>query len=226
VPIPNGIDIARFINSAELEFKLPQSFAGRKILLNIGAFEYKKGHDVLLHAFADVRRLHPNTCLILAGQTAAKLTETERLVAELGLCDDVLLLRDIPHSRIASLLQSADLFVLSSRWKKGVCGEGFAMALLEAGAAGKPVVSTDSCGVAELVTKGASGWVVPTERPDLLAQAIGRALSNPEESARYGHNLHATVRRWFTWENTHLRYLEMLGRSARETPSDSPAIAA
>ncbi len=211
VAVPNGIDVQRFIETAESDFELPSRFAERKKIVSIGAFEYKKGHDVLLRAFAELKRTQPDACLILAGQTAAKLNETQQLLTDLGLDCDVLLLRDIPHCRIAAVLQLCDLFVLSSRWEKGICGEGFAMALLEAAAAAMPVVSTASCGVAELIQDGVSGWIVPTEEPSLLAQAIEEALANPDLSRRCGRNLHALVREEFTWSRAHARYLAIAG---------------
>ena len=165
VPIQNGIDIGRLMEEPRAEVHLPERFLHRKKLLNIGAFEYKKAHDVLLKAFAEVRKAGEDACLIIAGQTNVELAPTERLIEQLGLTKDVLLFRDVPHATVLALLRWCDVFVLSSRWEKGVCGEGFAMALLEAAAIQKPVVTTESCGVPELVTSGENGLVVPTDRP-------------------------------------------------------------
>lgn len=207
VPIPNGIDIDRLMSEPRVEVTLPERFLHRKKLLNVGAFEYKKAHDVLLQAFARVRAAGEDACLIIAGQTNIELEPTKRLIEELGLSDDVLLFRDVPHNVVLALLQWCDVFVLSSRWEKGVCGEGFAMALLEAAAVGKPVVSTESCGVTELLTSGESGLVVPTDRPDLLARAVLTFLADPGDAARQAANLHEVVRHHFTWAAAHARYL-------------------
>ncbi len=226
VAIPNGIDAQHFLDNAEPDFVLPERFAERRKIVSVGAFEHKKGHDVLLRAFAEVKRTQPEACLILAGQTAGKLSETQQLVIELGLADDVLLLRDTPHSRIAAILQLCDLFVLSSRWEKGICGEGFAMALLEAAAAAMPVVSTASCGVAELIRDGVSGWVVPTEQPSLLAQAIEQALANPEISRCYGRTLYASVCQEFTWVGAHAKYLALADRSLPVAAATLPPVVA
>lgn len=220
VPVQNGIDIERFAGSSEAAVELPAAFLGRRKLLNIGAFEYKKGHDILLRAFALVRRARQDVCLIIAGQSSEALPGTQRLIEELGLTGDVLLLRDLPHARVAALLRASDVFVFSSRWEKGICGEGFAMALLEAAALSKPVISTDSCGVAELVTNGETGLVVPPERPELLAGAINTFLDDPTEAARQAANLYRVVSQQFTWAEAHARYLQA---AAGAIPKISPA---
>lgn len=210
-PVPNGIDIDRFLNAASpVAVELPPSFINRRRILNIGAFEYKKGHDVLLKAFAEVKQTHPDTCLIIAGQTRAEFNSTHQLIQDLNLNNDVLLLRDLPHDAVAALLQRTDLFVLSSRWEQGVCGEGFAMALLEAAAAQKPVVSTLSCGVAELIRDGESGVIVDPDNPHQLAHALLRMLDNPNEAEQQGKCLHARVSQHFTWKAAHQRYLTLV----------------
>ena len=213
-PVMNGIDIEKTLRSSAWDRPLPKSFERRTKLLSIGAFEYKKGHDVLLHAFARLRQSHQNPCLIIAGQTRDLLDATRKLVKELKLEQDVLLLHDLPHNEVLALLRASDIFVLSSRWQKGVCGEGFAMALLEAAALGKPVVSTRSCGVSELVADGESGLVVDTDNPELLSEAIAKLLGSPTDAARLGRNLHQTVAGKFTWTAAHAQYLELAHQPA------------
>ena len=212
VPIANGIDIERFLVNSEFDIQLPPSFRTRRKILNIGAYEYKKGQDVLLRAFSKLRQTRVDVCLLIAGQPREELKAIERLIAELELQDHVVLLENLTHNRIAGLLQSVDIFVLSSRWKKGAWGEGFAMALLEAAAAQKPVISTLTCGVTELIQNGESGLIVPTEDPDALAQAMAALLDNAHEADRQAKNLHARVKQFFTWKNAHQSYLNLSSR--------------
>jgi len=218
VPVQNGIDVDLFRRLSAAEFEFPAPFAARPRLLNIGAFEYKKAHDVLLRAFSLLRQSHPLAALVVAGQSRSLFEATQRLVSELKLDADVLLYRDLPYERAASLIGCCDLFVLSSRWEMGRYGEGLAMVLLEAAAAGKPVVTTLSCGVAELIEDGETGWIVPPEDPGSLAAAIKEALDHPQEAARRASNLHQLVRRKFTWKKAHERYLELAetGESRRQ----------
>ncbi|MBV8570307.1 MAG: glycosyltransferase family 4 protein [Acidobacteriaceae bacterium] len=217
--IHNGINIDSFVGSADPQFRLPEHFSTRTKLVSVGAFEAKKAHEVLIRAFAQVRRARPDAALIIAGQAGAQLAATRQLVRELGLESDVHLLVDIPHPHIAALLQTANVFVLSSQWEKGVCGEGFAIALLEAAAARIPVVSTESCGVRELITHGESGLLVPPGRPELLAEAVQALLADPNEAARQAANLHDKARRQFTWQSAHRQYLALVGMSDTEIAS-------
>jgi len=207
VAIQNGIDIERFLSGADAQFRPQPQFRGRTIILNVGAFEYKKAHDVLLKAYRLVLSHHPDTCLVIAGQRSSKATA--QLAEEMGLSDHVVFLESLPHPQIVSLLEMCEVFVLSSRWEKGICGEGMALALLEAAAVSKPVVSTRSCGVTELITDGDTGLVVPTEDPSALATAISDMLDHPDTARKMAERLHDRVRRQFTWRRAADRYLEL-----------------
>jgi len=209
VVIHNGIDAPAFLSLATRPFLLPERLRERKIILNIGAYEYKKGHDVLLRAFALLKPDHPEAALAIAGQRDS--ATVAQLGAELGIQDDLLLLESIPHAQIVSLLKRADLFVLSSRWEKGVCGEGFAMAILEAAAARKPVVSTNSCGISELMRDGDTGRIVPTENPEALAEAMADLLTDSDAAARMAGRLHERVVQEFTWTSAYRKYLQLAG---------------
>jgi glycosyltransferase involved in cell wall biosynthesis len=205
VAIHNGIDEAAFRAQAPEPFPLPGSFRNRTVLVNVGAFEYKKGHDILLRAFALLRVRHPGAALVIAGQrSAARIRE---LASGLGVEQDLLLFENIPHAQIVALLLRADVFVFSSRWEKGVCGEGFAMALLEAGAVAKPVVTTLSCGTTELIEDGVTGRIVPTENPEALAEAISDVVSDPESGREMANRLRERIVREFTWKHAYRKYL-------------------
>lgn len=80
--------------------------------------------------------------LVIIGASGPELEKTKALVKDAGLAAHVTLYHDLPHTAIPGLLESADLFVLSSRWVPGEIGEGFPVAILEAAVAGKPVVTT------------------------------------------------------------------------------------
>jgi glycosyltransferase involved in cell wall biosynthesis len=80
----------------------------------------------------------------------------------------------------AQLLAGADIFVLPSHQ------EGLPVALMEAMSAGLPVVATIVGGVPDVVTDGVEGLLVPPQRPDLLAEAVGRVARDPSLRARLG----------------------------------------
>ena len=84
------------------------------------------------------------------------------------------------RSDVARMLAASDLFVLPSHT------EALPTVLIEAMAAGLPVVATDVGGVPEMVERGSSALLVPPHRPDLLAEAVGRVLSSPLQAAAMG----------------------------------------
>jgi glycosyltransferase involved in cell wall biosynthesis len=97
--------------------------------------------------------------------------------------------RDIP-----AVLQAFDLFVLPSHW------EGFSLSVLEAMAAGLPVVATDVIGTGEAIAQGESGLLVPKADSPALARAILTILSDPERARAYGAKSRERVAQLFTRE--------------------------
>ena len=98
VVIPNGIDSAAFLSQDSAPVALPARLATRKLILNIGAYEYKKGHDILLQAFAQVKLTHPEAALVIAGQRSS--AAVAQLATELGIQDDVLLFEIRPMPKL------------------------------------------------------------------------------------------------------------------------------
>jgi len=208
--IRNGINTDRFEAESNGDAELPEAFRGRPFLLNVGAFHERKGHDLLVRAFAEIRSAHPELRLVIAGGNGPEYERTEALARELGVEEYTLLLRNVPHARVAALLKAAQLFVLPSR------REGFAMVLLEAAAARTPIVASLACGVGELLVDGEDGWTVPVERADLLADAIEDALANPEERLRRSLRLEERVLTEFTWARACSEYRMLYERPRPE----------
>jgi glycosyltransferase involved in cell wall biosynthesis len=201
--IPNGIDAGAFLSLAGEPFELPAKVRNRRVLLSIGSYEPKKGHDTLLHAFAKVREKGCDAALVIAGQGSSRTTA--ELARELGILEDVVFLENLPHAQIAALMQRADLFVLPSRW------EPFGLVLLEAAVAQKPVVVTDTAGASDLVRHGDTGVVVPIDNPDALASAISATLADSEGASSMARRFHDHVLENFTWQLACRRYLQLAG---------------
>jgi glycosyltransferase involved in cell wall biosynthesis len=201
VSIPYGIDPAAFLYQPDVNFELPELVRGRRVILNVGAYEHKKGHDVLLQAFAQLERRR-DTVLVIAGQGSSRpVTElAEKLVIQ----DDVVLFENLPHAQIAALMKRADLFVLSSRW------EPFGIVLLEAAVARVPLVVTGTAGPAELIRHGHTGLIVPIDDPEALGAAISASLADPEEASRRAQRLAEHVAENFTWERAYRSYERLL----------------
>lgn len=164
--LPNPIDLDRF-RTVGARRPDPQTVDGLS-LLSVGRLASQKNHALLLHAVAS------------AGQTVRSLTilgegslrpEIEALTARLSLIDKVSMPGHVAET--APYLATADLFVLSSRY------EGFGHVIVEAMAAGVPVIATDCpWGPAEIIEDGVSGIMVPNEDAPALAAAIDRLASD------------------------------------------------
>jgi len=175
VVIPNGVRVQALSSRserasirAEWEVSPEQSLLG-----SVGRLTRQKGFDLLLSAQAALGR--PDVQLLLVG-TGEEENRLRAQAAALGLQGRVHFAgyrRDVPR-----LLGALDLYVQPSRF------EGMPNALLEAMAAGLPIVASAVDGICELITDGVQGWLVPAEDPAALAQAIGTALGNRTEAAR------------------------------------------
>jgi glycosyltransferase involved in cell wall biosynthesis len=206
VTIYNGIDVERFSAHSDPEFRWPPELKGKRIVLNVGQFEFRKGHDILLKAFRRVRDAHEDAALVLAGFPGPTTEAVRNLIRDLDLSESVFYLGALAHEKIYDLLTHSTLFVLATRWRKGSMGEGFAIALLEAAAAKLPVVASASCGVEEIIHDGETGRVVPLEDDAALATAICEMLDHPEAARQMAEKLYAVVTEHFAWQKAAEQY--------------------
>lgn len=154
-------------------------------------FYRTKALDVLIRAAAIVVQANQQACFVLIGDGMER-PGVEALIEKLGLERNVILLGQHPHAR--ELLSAFDIFVLPSR------KEGMPLALIEAMAAGVPVVATNVGGMPEVITHGRTGLIVPPEEPDRLAEAILTIANDPVLQARFGEAGKSHVNRSFTFD--------------------------
>jgi len=190
-----------------------------------GLREYK-GHDVLLDACALLRARGVRVQVILAGEGALRRHLEARLARE-GLGDAVRLLGAVPHQRVPDLLASATAMVLPSVRARDGQMEGIPVALMEAMAAGVPVISTRLSGVPELIEDGETGLLVPERDAPALAAAMERLASEPGLGRRLAEAARRTVRERFD-RSRNVAVLESLlagavrGGAPAKTPARAP----
>lgn len=206
--IYNGIEEGRF-HSETSPAMVPAELQDKELILNIGKYEYRKAHDLLLRAFRQVLEKWPTAHLVIVGATGPEIDKTKAVAFDSGLGEHVTFYHDLPHSAIPGMLDMAQVFVLSSRWVPGKMGEGFPVAILEAGVAGKPVVTTRTCGAAEIITDGVTGRLVPLEDEKALADAICEMLDNKEKARIMAQNLRRMVLTEYTWKRAYQSYVEL-----------------
>ena len=130
-------------------------------------FNYK-GHDDLVEALARISGEFPDATCVLIGRDAGSLEAARTLARKLGILPRLRFAG--PRADVPDFLRAADLFVHPSHQ------EGFSNAILEAMAAGLPVVACDVGGNPEAVVDGETGRLVPSRNPDLLAAAMEELL--------------------------------------------------
>jgi glycosyltransferase involved in cell wall biosynthesis len=186
----------------------------QKNILHIGKFEEKKSQDVLLEAFQQLLDRGIDCTLTMIGAAGPTLEQVKRAAASFG--ERVRLLVDIQHDQIPAYMAVADLFVLPSR------AEGFGIVLLEAGAAGLPVVATKVGGIPEIITDGVSGLLVEPDDPHALADAMAKIFQSPGLAASVASALRAHVER-YTWDRAAKDFLAALDcpQRAADTARDS-----
>jgi len=177
--VHNGVDLVPFERrpdpaEARVRMGLP---AGAPVAGVVGRLEARKGHRFFLEAMRRVVDRLPEAMGLIVGEGKEK----ETLLAQrdaLGLHDAVRIVGYWPD--LAEALAALDVFVLPSLM------EGHPLAILEAMAAGKPVVATDVGGNAEAVEPDATGLLVPPADPEALAGAIVSLLDEPERASQLG----------------------------------------
>lgn len=153
--------------------------AGGPVVLYAGRLRTRKAVAVLLEAFARLRDEHPAAALVLAGDGEQR-PALERQARRLGIADAVRFAGAQPRDAMAGYYAAADLFCLPSLY------EGFPLAILEAMAAGLPVVATAVAGVPEAVEHGVTGLLVAPGDAGALARALAELAADPERARRMG----------------------------------------
>jgi glycosyltransferase involved in cell wall biosynthesis len=170
--ILNGIDHRQFRRDTTRVAAAREALglaAGDVVIGSVGRLEPQKRFDLLIDAFAELRRDHPNLVLLIAGDGSLR-SELSAQSARLGLGNACRLLGHCAD--VVEIHHAMDLFVQSSDY------EGTPNAVLEAMALETPVVATEVGGTAELVRHGIDGIIVRPGSVESLVQAVGAALTD------------------------------------------------
>ena len=182
--IPHPLD-GDFWNETARDFtaEIPK----KPYLFYAGRLEHRKGVLLLLEAFASLKRTHPGLSLVMAGSDTptgpgetSYETELVKRAAALGITDSILRLPSQERLNLRALLQNADIFVVPSLY------ENAPYVVLEAQAAGRPIVAFDVGGIGEYITHDEDGLLVPRENAAALHLTLKRLLADDEMKERLG----------------------------------------
>jgi glycosyltransferase involved in cell wall biosynthesis len=190
VTVHEGIDLGRVEAAppAKLheELFLPH---GAPLVGNVAALVPHKGQKHLIEAAAIVVRQVPDARFVIAGEGELR-PSLERQIKEHRLEKHVFLAGFRPD--ILSLHKAFDIFVMSS------ITEGLGTSLLDAMAASKPIVATDTGGIPEVVAHESTGLIVPPRDHEAMAAALVKLLKDPALAKRMGSAGFARVRQQFS----------------------------
>lgn len=198
----NAVDVDRFATARrDREHLFPGTNVQSKLIAVVAnMYSRVKGHTFLISAASSVCQDFPEATFVLIGDGKERASLEEQ-VRQAGLEKKVLFLgsrRDVPE-----LLACCDLFVLPSE------AEALPNALLEAMAAGLPVVATSVGGIPEIIADGVNGVLVPARNPRALSEAILRILQNPHFAKELSRAAQETARTQFGFDRL-LAELEQL----------------
>ena len=182
--IPNGVDLTRFQDPDSIAGYQSLGVApGTPVVLCIGRLEPWKGQHVLIEAAPAILAAHPGARIVFVGAPAVNkpeyAEELQTRCMELGIQDAVSFTG--PREDVPNLLAAARMLVLPT-----ATAEPFGRTLVEAMAAGVPVVATDAGGPLEIVLDGKTGHLVPTEDAESLAERVNELLADPEHARAMG----------------------------------------
>jgi glycosyltransferase involved in cell wall biosynthesis len=180
--LPSFVDAGRITPATPAEAAAARArlgiAPGRPVLATVARISVNKGHRYMIEALAAVREGAPDVLYLVPGEgdmawhgDGGLRGELERLAASLGLADHVRFLGYYPDLR--TILDAADLIVSPS------LREGMQVSLIEAMAAGKPIVATAVGGTPDAVVDGETGLLVPPADARALAEAVSAALADP-----------------------------------------------
>jgi phosphatidyl-myo-inositol alpha-mannosyltransferase len=202
--VPNGLDVARFAHPGPPARGLPPG----RVLLWVGRLDRQKGFRVMVHAFERLASSDPQVALVVIGSgrdgdAVELLTPDARR--------RVLMLGAVEHDRLPAYHAAASVFASAATGQ-----ESFGYVMVEAMAAGVPVVATDILGYREVVRDEVDGLLVAPNDPVALSDAIRRVLVDPALAERLRSAGRARAAE-FSWDVV-LPRIEAIYRRVAEGP--------
>jgi phosphatidyl-myo-inositol dimannoside synthase len=200
--LTGGVDTERFCPGAgDGAIRRRLGWTKHHVVVSASRLVPRKGQDVLLQAWPQIRRRHGDARLLIVG-AGRRRSFLERQVAALGLVDDVRFAGSVSDDELPAYLASGDVFALPCHdmWQR-LQVEGLGLSILEASAAGLPVVVGRSGGTPDAVIDGVTGHLVDGTSANEVADAVSGLLDNPERAMRLGAAGREWVIREWGWDH-------------------------
>lgn len=194
-----GVDTKRFRpDSPVSELRQRLALDGRRWLLTVARLVPHKGIDLGLEVLAGLRDRGFDVGYLIAGEGPARAA-LERHAEALGVRDAVRWCGHVAEADLPALYAAADVYLGLSR-PIGPAVEGFGLSLLEAQAAGRPVVAGLGGGTGDAVAHGVTGFLVPPDQAASAISAVGELLQDRSRARVMGAAGRARMEREFGWD--------------------------
>jgi D-inositol-3-phosphate glycosyltransferase len=210
--LPPGVDHRVFSPGDRAEARARLGHPGGRVLLFVGRIQPLKGLDLAVQALAEI----DDAVLWAVGGPSgadgpAELERVQKLAAELGVAERLLILPPRPHHELADYYRAADVCLVPSRT------ESFGLVALEAAACGTPVVAASVGGLRSIVVDGETGFLVEGRDPLEWATSLALLLDDHELAAAMGARASARSGRW-SWGMTAARLRRLCSDLVERTP--------
>lgn len=192
----------------------------KRVIITVGRLILRKGVNTVLRALPRIREEVPNVAYLVVGDGP----DRDQLVAladQLGVSDVVQFLGRVPYEDVPRYLCAGDVFAMPSHQKPPDV-EGLPIVFFEASACGLPIIGADTGGIADAIVDGKTGFLIPPEDPDALADRLIPLLSTPERADEMGRRGRRRVVEEASWDHVADRLYRTL--APEETIDPAPRV--
>lgn len=180
------------------ELDTQYNLAGKKVVLSVCRLVKRKGIDMALQAFSQLKE-HPDVVYVIVGDGPDK-KRLQYIAKQYGVTDRVRFVGNVSHSNLACWYTRCDLFIMPTRKLSNSDVEGFGIVFLEANSFGKPVIAGKSGGVTDAVIDGETGFLVDPTDLSMITDALHQLLSDSELARTLGAEGKKRVEEQFQWD--------------------------
>jgi len=179
--IPPGVDLSRFRPMSQQQSRDYLGYGEGKNILFVGRLEPLKGLDILFRAVASLENIGDITLNIVGGdENSLEKARLQELAGRMKLTDSIRFIGSVSQDELPVHYNAADVCVLPSHY------ESFGLAALEAAACGRPVVASEVGGLPTIVKSGSTGFLVPPNHSDVMAERLCELLGDDMLRSRMG----------------------------------------
>lgn len=211
-PITNGADACKFkvLPRGEVaSFRQGLALPDASLILSVGNVSERKGQDIIIRALPHILKEAPNTHYLIAGLPSKK-QEFMEIAKSLEVAGHVHFLGRVGDDDLPLLMNTCDVFAMTSRHTSDGDFEGFGIAVVEAALCAKPAVVAANSGLSEAIADGVTGFSVPEEDELATAEAILVLLKDGALRAKMGAAARERAMEQQTWSHCAQKYDSLL----------------